>query len=89
MDYEELNAAYVTIKRRYESMAETFESMQKEIDMLKDHNAILNAQKIQWESAKGTQNDVITRALADANAARQKQAQELQDIKDKLRAKDE
>jgi phage shock protein A len=59
MSLEELRGAYTILEKRYESLGKATRKYEDEILSLKSKNAILNAQKVQWDAQKDIQNGIV------------------------------
>lgn len=89
MTWEELRDAYYTMERRYESLGEALKRAEADKTSLTAKNAILEAQKIQWESAKDIQSGMIQQHLGDKDAEMQEMAEVIVTLRARLRVAEE
>lgn len=89
MTLSELQAAYITLEKRYASAGSALDAMQEKITDLQNQVILLQAQKMQWDSDKDAQNGVIQATVGDLNKVNQEQAEEISKLRDRLRVREE
>ena len=85
MDFDELQYAYNTLKARLDAANKVIEQLDESLQRVKNENLILLAQKDQWEQSKVLQDTIVQQSLGNSNILYQRQAEEIQELKDRLR----
>jgi FtsZ-binding cell division protein ZapB len=73
------------IHERYASLAEAVEGLRKALDAAHEENARLRAERLQWQGERESQQAIIQRAIARANAANNAVLEENARLKERLR----
>lgn len=85
MTFDELEKAYNSLKRVHDAMNTAYLSMEREIETIKMQNAILTAEKKQWEVEKVQQQMIIQQTLTSSNEVSNKYLEENKQLKEELK----
>jgi hypothetical protein len=85
LSLKDLRALYISMEQRYLSAGERVEHLEAQVLTLKTQNAILGAEKAQWEVSRDLNNGMIQQQLATMDAEKQEMAQIITDLRARLR----
>jgi len=78
------NEIQQTLKRRLDTANQLIIEQQKQIERLAAENALLTAEKRQWEQSKAMQDDIVRQSLGNFNEMYQNQVGIIQELKNRL-----
>lgn len=75
----------INFQKRYDAAQDALAELTRELNILKQRIAILEAEKIQWEQQKLLQETIIQQALTSANATNNNYLEENSRLKEEIR----
>lgn len=85
MSADELRELYRSMERRYLSAGERVETLEAQVLDLKAKNAIMVAERMQWDATKNLQASTIQQHLATMDAEKQEMAQTITELRARIK----
>lgn len=84
-EFTELQDSFDALKRIHDSTNAAVKQLSEELERLKGHNAVLNAEKRQWDTEKANQQMIIQQTLTQSNDMSSRYLEENIKLREELR----